>query len=124
MKLTGGHVELHVPDLAAARRFYVEQLGLQVLQETPAIRLLALRAGAMRISIFGTESVSTGPGAVHLVFGSPDLARTLVDLEAMGIPCAGPPVEAPGFCRYVQIRDPAGNLVEIAEYLRDPLSPA
>ncbi len=123
MKLTGCHVELHVEDLPAARRFYVEQLGLEIVQDTPALRLLAVRAGPLRLSIFGIDTPAPTPGAVHLVFGSPDLARTMGELEAVGIPLAGLVVDAPGFCRYVEIRDPANNRVEIAEYLRDPLAP-
>jgi predicted enzyme related to lactoylglutathione lyase len=121
MELTSCHVELHVSDLNAARRFYVDQLGLEILQETPAINLLAVRAGTLRLSIFGMEAAPSGPGPVHVVLTSLDLDRTVKQMQERGVIFAGAVIEAPGFCRYVQTRDPAGNLVGIAQYLRDPL---
>jgi catechol 2,3-dioxygenase-like lactoylglutathione lyase family enzyme len=122
--LTGCHVELHVAELGAARKFYVDKLGLAVLQETPPISLLAVRIGSIRLSIFGDRKDAHQVGPVHLVLGTPDLARQIVILEARGVRFDGPVVEAPGFCRFVQTRDPDGNLVEIAQYLRDPLTAA
>ena len=46
------HLEMHVRDLSAAKRFYVDQLGLGVLQETAAMNLLAVRVGGSRMSLF------------------------------------------------------------------------
>lgn len=120
--LTGCHVELHVTNLEAARAFYVDQLGLAILQETPAIRLLALRVGDIRMSIFGDAEEMDGSGKVHLVLGTHDIATAVRQLTGRGIMFAGPATEAPGFCRFVQTHDPDGNLVEIAQYLRDPLA--
>ncbi len=120
--LTGCHIELHVADLGAARQFYVGQLGLTVLQETPPISLLAVRTGSIRLSIFGDRQGTRQAAPVHIVFGTSDLDRQIATLKARGIQCDGPVVEAPGFCRFVQIRDPDGNLIEIAQYLRDPLA--
>lgn len=49
-------VVLEIPDLAAARRFYVEQLGLEILREDPR-GALELRAGpAARIALNQTAS--------------------------------------------------------------------
>ena len=122
MELTSCHLELHVPDVSAARTFYVDQLGLSILQDTPAIHLLAVRAGNMRLSIFG-DAEAPGPGPSHLVLATLDLDRTITELVERGVTMSGPTHEAPGFCRYVQMRDPAGNLVEVTQYLRDPLVP-
>lgn len=120
--LIGCHVELHVTNLDAARHFYVDQLGLAVLQETPAIRLLALRVGNLRVSIFGDATNPGGAGRVHLVLGTEDIEGTVDKLMRRGVTFAGPVADAPGFCRFVQTHDPDGNLVEIAQYLRDPLA--
>jgi catechol 2,3-dioxygenase-like lactoylglutathione lyase family enzyme len=122
--LTGCHVELHVVDLATARKFYVDQLGLAVLQETPPISLLAVRAGNIRLSIFGDRKRAHQGSRLHIVLGTSDLERQIAILDARGVEFDGPVVEAPGFCRFVQTRDPDGNLVEIAQYLRDPLAAA
>jgi catechol 2,3-dioxygenase-like lactoylglutathione lyase family enzyme len=127
MRIDTCHFEIRVHSLEAAKAFYVEVLGLEILQEAPAIRLLAVRAGAVRISIFAdaaaadTEVASAAGG--HVIFRTPSLARTIDRLRRAGIDV--PEVsEAPGFMRYVALRDPSGNLVEIAEYLRDPLRTA
>jgi catechol 2,3-dioxygenase-like lactoylglutathione lyase family enzyme len=120
--LTCRHVELRVTDLDAARRFYVDQLGLEVLQHAPAIQLLALRAGPVRLSIFGGLAKPAAAGACHLVFGVADLDAAIAALRAAGIEAADAQ-EAPGFLRFSAIRDPNGTLIELAEYLRDPLAP-
>ena len=119
--LTSCHVEVHVTDLTAARRFYVDQLGLQVLQEVPPIALLAVKAGGIRLSIFGDRANSSPPGPVHIVLGTTELEKQIAALQARGVVFESPVIEAPGFCRFVQARDPDGNLIEIAQYLRDPL---
>jgi catechol 2,3-dioxygenase-like lactoylglutathione lyase family enzyme len=100
----------------------VDQLGLTVLQETPPISLLAVRAGSIRLSIFGDRQGAREASPVHIVLGTSDLDRQIEMLEARGVQFAGPVVEAPSFCRFVQTRDPDGNPVEIAQYLRDPLA--
>ncbi|MDX2209025.1 MAG: VOC family protein [Sphingopyxis sp.] len=119
--LTGCHLELHVGDLVAARDFYVGALGLPVLQDTPAIGLLAVRAGNVRVSIFGGAAGPAGVQRAHLVLATDDLAGTLAQLAARGVHADGPVAEAPGFGRYVALHDPDGHRVEIAQYLRDPL---
>jgi catechol 2,3-dioxygenase-like lactoylglutathione lyase family enzyme len=125
MQIDTCHFEIHVHSLEAAKAFYVDVLGLEILQETPAIRLLAVKAGAVRISIFANataadvEAASAAGG--HVIFRTPQLAATIEKLRRadIGVPEVS---EAPGFMRYVALRDPSGNLVEIAEYLRDPLA--
>jgi catechol 2,3-dioxygenase-like lactoylglutathione lyase family enzyme len=119
--LTSCHIEVHVTDLAAARHFYVEQLGMAVLQQAPAIALLAVKAGGIRVSIFGDRAAADQAGPTHLVLGTIDLDREIGRLQARGVVFEEPVIEAPGFCRFIQTRDPDGNLVEIAQYLRDPL---
>lgn len=95
------------------------------MQETPAIRPLAVRAGNIRLSIFGDadRSAGAGAGAGHLVLGTGDLQQTIRQLESRGVRFAGPPTDAPGFCHVVCTHHPDGNLLEIAQYLRDPPAP-
>ena len=53
MQLEIQHVEVHVSSLEKAKAFYADQLGLEILDEMPELNLLALKAGNVRISIFG-----------------------------------------------------------------------
>lgn len=116
------HFGLWTTSLAAARDFYVGKLGLAVLQEMPAIKLLAVRAGDVRISIFEGEVTPSGTPAANFILRTGDLDATIRRLEARGVVAEGGIREAPGFMRYILIRDPDGHPVEIAEYLRDPLA--
>jgi predicted enzyme related to lactoylglutathione lyase len=130
MSLSIAHVELHVADLPRAKQFYIEVLGLELLDEVPQIGLVALRAGGVRLSIFGSlteaDRMARGPGTMHFVYRSDDIARTAAELRARGIPLEGGDEhgihEAPGFIRYVVLHDPEGNRIEIGQYLRDPLA--
>lgn len=121
MPFSSASFELHVRDLASARHFYVDQLGLPVLQETAAINLLAVRAGTARLSIFGDRTDRGETGWTQFTLGTHDIDATITELRARGIAVHGQPIEAPGFMRFVIVRDPEGNTVGIAQYLRDPL---
>jgi catechol 2,3-dioxygenase-like lactoylglutathione lyase family enzyme len=123
--LASNHFELHVHSLDEARAFYVDQLKLPLLQETPAIHLLAVKAGEIRISIFADRTVEEVTAAAaaggHLILRTPNLEETIRTLHEYGVSLSEVS-EAPGFVRFVSTRDPSGNLIEIAQYLRDPLA--
>ena len=123
MDVTDLHFELHVRDLAAARRFYVGQLGLPVLQETPAMNLLAVRAGSSRISIFGDRTDDGGAGRSQIILAVASIERAVAEMEAEGIQVSGAPVTAGTFLRFVTALDPDGNIVAVSEYLRDAITP-
>jgi catechol 2,3-dioxygenase-like lactoylglutathione lyase family enzyme len=121
------HVEVHVSALDAARRFYVEQLGLEVLDDLPALDMFAVRAGPVRISVFGGYQSTIRDAracGTHLIFRVSDLRETIEELTRRGVVFTGGIVEAGGFIRDIATVDPDGNTVEFAEYLRDPLVPA
>lgn len=126
MELELQHVEVHVTSLDAAREFYVDKLGLPVLDDLPELSLLAVRAGPVRISIFGgfdpLAEGDTAKAGTHLIFRTHDLERTIEKLRGRGIEFTGEIVEAGGFIRDIATIDPDGNVVEFAQYLRDPLS--
>lgn len=119
------HLEVTVSSLVKARQFYVDTLGLEVLEENPAIPLLALRAGHVRISIFqrpGT-SASGAHQPVHFVLKTDDIEKSYKLLTQRGVVFTSGITEAPGFIRFITTHDPDGNLIEIGQYLRDPLAP-
>jgi catechol 2,3-dioxygenase-like lactoylglutathione lyase family enzyme len=123
--LASNHFELHVHSLDQARGFYVDRLKLPLLQYTPAIQLLAVKAGEIRISIFADRTIEEVTAAAaaggHLVLRTTNLEETVRTLGECGVALSGIS-EAPGFVRFVSTRDPSGNLIEIAQYLRDPLA--
>jgi predicted enzyme related to lactoylglutathione lyase len=123
MTYISSHFGLHVRDLATARRFYVDQLGLPVLQDTPSMKLLAVRAGDVRLSIFGDRGDASGEGPCQIILATEDLAAAIEELKGRGLSPINPPAEAPGFMKFINILDPDGNRVGIVEYLRDPLAP-
>jgi predicted enzyme related to lactoylglutathione lyase len=125
MELDTCHFEIHVHSLEAAHEFYVGKLGFEVLQQAPPINLLAVRAGNIRISIFAdvarTDVIASARAGSHIIYRTPDLDAAIDGLRKVGIEVPEKISEAPGFMKYVSIRDPSGNLLEIAQYLRDPL---
>jgi glyoxylase I family protein len=125
MNLQLHHVEIHVSSVEKAKEFYVTKLGLEILEEIPALNLLALKAGSVRISIFGGYEPDRDPFAkkagTHIILRTDDIQKTKEELTKRGVVFKGEIFEAPGFIRDIATTDPDGNVIEIAEYLRDPL---
>jgi len=128
LKLTLQHVEIHVSSIPEAREFYIDKLGLELLDETPALDLIAVRAGSVRISLFGgyvrNQTPNSNHVGTHIILRTDDLEQTIAELESRGVTFRGEVVEAGGFIKDIETMDPDGNVIEIAEYLRDPLIPA
>ncbi|HEX6474647.1 MAG TPA: VOC family protein [Candidatus Limnocylindria bacterium] len=107
-----------VADLDEARRFYGEQLGLPLLDETP----VALRFGAGRGSQI---SVRRGPPNVGNTVGHfevADLAAEMADLRSRGVvfeeyesPQTTDGIAQIGPARGAWISDPAGNVLGLRE---------
>lgn len=120
---------LYTRDLAAARAFYGEVLGLPVIAEVSA-RHVFFRVGAGVLLVFDPEATEVpshnpalpvpvhgarGPG--HVCFR----AETAAELDAWKVQllAQGQTIEHehdwPGGGRSIYLRDPAGNSVELAE---------
>jgi catechol 2,3-dioxygenase-like lactoylglutathione lyase family enzyme len=125
MNLEIQHIEVHVSSLEKARDFYVSKLGLEMIEETPALNLFSVRAGGVRISIFGGYEANTNPNdrmaSTHIIFKTDSIEKVKNELIDRGVIFKGEIFEAPGFLKGLTTADPDGNIVEIAEYLRDPL---
>jgi catechol 2,3-dioxygenase-like lactoylglutathione lyase family enzyme len=125
MELQLHHVEVHVTSVDQAREFYVDKLGLPILDDMPELNLLAVRAGPVRISIFGgyqpKDPADPQKCGTHLIFRTDNLDETIGELRTRGVHFPGTVVEAGGFIKDIATQDPDGNIVEFAEYLRDPL---
>ena len=116
------HLVLTVRDLDATVRFYVDGLGMRL--ETFGAGRRALHFGAQKINLhlvgqeFEPKAAKPTPGSADLCF----LTATPVDemathLKALGHRLIEGPVErtgATGRLRSIYLRDPDGNLIEIA----------
>ncbi|HZR69388.1 MAG TPA: VOC family protein [Burkholderiales bacterium] len=103
--------------------FYTRVLGMTL--ERFGEGRMALKFGAQKINLhekgreFEPKATTPVPGALDLCFiASLPLAEVIARLAAAGIPLVEGPVMKTGACypiRSVYVRDPDGNLVEIAE---------
>ena len=119
---------LYADDLAAARAFYGEVMGLPELVAVEG-RHVFFRAGATVLLIFNPQATAAPPGNPRLPVpphgakgpGHLCFAATAAQIEAWKtrLSQAGHPIEAdftwPNGARSIYFRDPAGNSLEIAE---------
>lgn len=122
------HIVLTVRDIEATTRFYERALGLEreFFRGPEGQPRHALRFGDQKINLqdAATETPTKartptqGAGDFCLIAARP-LAEVLAHLQTEAIPIEAGPVPrtgALGPMRSVYIRDPDGNLVEVAEY--------
>lgn len=113
---------LYVPDLEAARRFYVDLLGLEVESARPGV-FLFLRLERAMLLLFDPSATArqhappphgaTGPGHVCFAVPEAELDAWRARLEAAGVAIEHEQLWPRGG-RSLYLRDPAGNSVELA----------
>lgn len=113
---------LYVRDLAAARRFYVDLLGLEVDSERPGV-FLFLRLERAMLLLFDPDATARqavppahgahGPGHVCFAVREAELEAWRARLAAAGIAIEHEQ-SWPRGGRSLYVRDPAGNSVEFA----------
>ena len=119
------HIVLTVRDVDATRRFYVEMLGMR--EETFGDGRVALHFGTQKINLH-VVGAERNPHAAAATPGSTDLCLltrspiegVLHELKAHDLPVEQGPVKragASGELLSVYVRDPDGNLIEIANQL-------
>jgi catechol 2,3-dioxygenase-like lactoylglutathione lyase family enzyme len=95
-------------DIARARRFYTDVLGLEI--ETEGENDMELRCGQVTLDIFFGESIgqpfAPSPAGVALRVADVDAART--ELEAKGVAFDGDTVTT-SVCKQAWFKDPDGN---------------
>ena len=120
------HLVLTVTDMDQTLRFYGEVLGMDAESFTAAdggVRT-ALRFGTQKINLhdaaapFAPHAAAPVPGSADLCFlTQTPLADWQAHLAACAVPVLAGPVDrtgATGPIRSIYIRDPDGNLIEIA----------
>jgi catechol 2,3-dioxygenase-like lactoylglutathione lyase family enzyme len=116
------HLVLTTRDLERCVDFYTRVLGMSL--EHFGQGRLALRFGDQKINLheagreFEPKATLPTPGALDLCFlADRPLAEVVARLEGQGVQIVEGPVERTGACfrlLSVYVRDPDGNLVEIA----------
>ena len=118
MKVAG--VALYVDDLAKAKRFYVEMLGMEALATTADSTELELRSGDQRRIILRAavaRPMSTGAQGANTSFTLQvnDLDVTLASLAAFNIKMIDREIRKEGVGVAATIIDPAGNPVSLMQ---------
>ena len=95
-------------DIARAKRFYTEALGLEV--ETEAENDMEFRAGQVTLDIFNPASIGQpfAPSPAGVALRVPDVAAARAELEAKGIEFDGETLGT-GVCHMAFFHDPDGN---------------
>lgn len=108
-----GFILVHVPDVAAARRFYVEQLGMRLETDSPGFLTFARPDGAGATFAVGqAEAAQANALAPELWWVVRDVDALQAALLARDVPIISPPKDEP-FGRTLSFSDPAGNTLNV-----------
>lgn len=116
------HLVLTVRDIDATIRFYRDHLGMRHDEFAPGRHALLFGAQKLNLHPAGAEfepkAQAPTPGAIDLcLLTDTPLAGVIEGLTRAGIPIEEGPVTRTGACNTlssIYIRDPDGNLIEIA----------
>lgn len=115
MRLYG--VRIFVDDLIAARRFYVEQLGLCVNWEMGELDAFGAALDNAELIVERSAPGDEGGGLVGRFVGVSlqvdDIQAEFEALRARGVTFEGPPVRQPWGGWLAHFRDPAGNVLTL-----------
>jgi catechol 2,3-dioxygenase-like lactoylglutathione lyase family enzyme len=116
---TCNHITIACSDIDRAHEFYIDKLGLTLLNRWP--HMISARAGEVRFSISPSDELSK-EGNVNVILRTDDIDAAKKELESRGVTLLEDIVEAPNFMRFFTIEDPDHNIIHIGQYLRDPLA--
>ena len=105
-------VSVLTQDLARAKRFYTEVLGLDV--ETEGESDLELRCGQVTLDVFDPSSIGQpfAPSPAGIALRVPDVDAARAELESKGVVFDGETIET-SVCRQAWFKDPDGNALMI-----------
>ncbi len=95
-------------DIARAKRFYTDVLGLEIESEGESD--MEFRCGQVTLDIFDPSSIGQpfAPSPAGLALRVPDVDAARAELEAKGVEFDGETIET-GVCRQAWFKDPDGN---------------
>ncbi len=107
-------VLIHVADVAAAKTFYMEKLGLQIAAERPDFLQFTQEPGGAIFAIGQGDGPRTSDGGIELWWRVSDADATYRELIAKGVESLAEPQDMP-FGRAFSAKDPAGNRISMFE---------
>ncbi len=110
------YVTLFVGDLEGCVRFYRDGLGLALLDASPSF--VRFTTGGCTLALHGTSDPERRSRGVNLHFDVPDVAVAAAEAQARGVALDGEPKDEPWGARVVRALDPAGNTVELVQWLK------
>ena len=111
----------HVTDMARARAFYEDRLGLR-LESRWEDKWVEYAVGQGTFAIQNQMGAPSAHGGV-VAFEVDDFSRTFGDLQAAGVPVSVPAYESP-VCWLAVVQDPDGNPVCIHQRKTPAATPA
>jgi catechol 2,3-dioxygenase-like lactoylglutathione lyase family enzyme len=101
-------VSVLTQDIARAKQFYGETLGLPI--ETEGENDLEFTLGQVTLDVFNPSSVGQefAPSPAGIAIRVPDVAKARAELEAKGVEFNGEIVDT-GVCHFAFFEDPDGN---------------
>lgn len=122
MNLKIQHAVIRVTDITMAKEFYLQKLGMEVLEEVN--NFFAAKAGTVRLSFFeGYEKAETGEDVktgISLIFRVDSLDDAIAEARSNGIKLNGEIIDIPNFHKFQEFEDPDGNIFFFAEYHVEP----
>ncbi|OBQ63380.1 VOC family protein [Mesorhizobium erdmanii] len=103
------------PDVAAARRFYQDVLGLELLMDHGWIATYG-SSGTMAVQISFAEQGGSGTPVPDLSIEVDDVDEALAAMKAAGFAIEYGPADEPWGVRRFYVRDPLGRLVNILSH--------
>ena len=123
MEINLQHAVLRVKSIEAAKEFYLNKLGLELLEDAGSF--FAAKAGGMRLSFFAgyekTEVSEDPKTGVSLIFRVDNLENAAKELESKGIKPFGDVINIPNFHKFLEYEDPDGNVFFLAQYYKEPV---
>jgi len=108
------HLFVSVRDLHATNRFYVEQLGLEVLAGGPHRTWMRLGGGGgFHIGFEAIPGAAIPTDGVKIVLRVDDVEALFEPLGAAGVASDGPPADQVWGARHAWLRDPTGYRVSV-----------
>ncbi len=119
MNLDCKHISVRVADIEATKDFYINKLGLTLLDEKHGF--LAAKTGMIRISFFGGFAIADNEGEKHvgntIAFSTSNIEDTRDELINKGVQLTTDITNANNYLKFISLKDPNGLVVSIAEYL-------
>jgi catechol 2,3-dioxygenase-like lactoylglutathione lyase family enzyme len=106
------HLFIVVSDLERARRFYVTDLGLDLVLESPGYLRIG-GGGGFHLGVEEGDPHEVGAPGIEIVIEVDDVDRRYEELTAKGIRFTGPPEDQEWGARHAWLRDPDGYRLSI-----------